>query len=294
MFTNSKKQKRVTSFFVSKTPNKRSRRDDSKSVKEHSSFGVCPLCNRSFSLHTLESHAALCTGESAKSSIVTPQKPILKPSSEPIPGLYLYDDFISEEEETAILQFLDTESIQWKTSRFNGHQFGKRWGVHCNLRDRRVNAAENPLPDFIQQILVPKLKDLPTVKGCVPNEANAIDYRRMQGHWLKSHVDDRKLSKEPICNLSLAGDCYMTFKNVAMHRNLALKEQKVLLNRRCLQVLTGSARYDFTHAIANVDLLSDRRVSVTMRESPLTVLAPSQMKLNAAVADNRQKSAGHK
>lgn len=282
MFTNSKKQKRVTSFFVSKTPNKRPRKDDSKSVQEHSRFGICPLCNRSFARHTLASHAALCTGESAESSIVTPQKAILKPSSEPIPGLYLYDDFISEEEETAILKYLDTESIQWKTSRFNGHQFGKRWGVHCNLRDRRVNAAENPLPDFIQQILVPKLKDLPTVKGYLPNEANAIDYRRKQGHWLKSHVDDRKLSKEPICNLSLAGDCYMTFKNEAMHRNLALKEQKVLLKRRCLQVLTGSARYDFSHAIANVDLLSDRRVSVTMRESPLTVLAPSQMKLNTA------------
>ena len=141
----------------------------------------------------------------------------------------------------------------------------------------------------MQQILVPKLKDLPPVKGWLPNEANAIDYRRKQGHWLKSHVDDRKLSKEPICNLSLAGDCYMTFKNEAMHRNLAAKEQKVLLKRRCLQVLTGSARYDFSHAIANADLLSDRRVSITMRESPLTVLAPSQTKLNQ-VSAKRHKS----
>jgi alkylated DNA repair dioxygenase AlkB len=105
---------------------------------------------------------------------------------------------------------------------------------------------------------------------CIPNEANAIDYRRKQGHWLQAHVDDRRLSKEPIANLSLVGDCYMTYCNQAMHRNTAVKEKRVLLKRGTLQVLTGKARYDFSHAIANTDLLSDRRVSVTMRESPLT------------------------
>ena len=33
-----------------------------------------------------------------------------------------------------------------------------------------------------------KLPQLPPIKGCVSNEANAIDYRRKQGHWLKAHV----------------------------------------------------------------------------------------------------------
>eukprot|EP00980_Cylindrotheca_fusiformis_P025235 scaffold13311_cov161-Cylindrotheca_fusiformis.AAC.1 len=195
-------------------------------------------------------------------------------SSEPLPGLMLFDDFISPEEEIAILRHLDTEPLPFQPARFNGKHLGKRWGVHCNLRDRRVDVPENQLPDFIQNLLLPKLRLLPSMKGCVPNEANAIDYRRGQGHWLKSHVDDRKLSKEPIANLSLAGDCYMTFQNRAAHRNLAEKEKKVLLKRRCLQVLTGNARYDFSHGIANQDLLSDRRVSVTMRESPLTSLEP--------------------
>jgi hypothetical protein len=31
--------------------------------------------------------------------------------------------------------------------------------------------------------------------------------------------------------------------------------------------LTGRARYEFSHGIENNDLLSDRRVSVTMRET---------------------------
>ncbi|OEU20120.1 hypothetical protein FRACYDRAFT_163370, partial [Fragilariopsis cylindrus CCMP1102] len=148
----------------------------------------------------------------------------------------------------------------------------KRWGVHCNLRDRRVDAPENPLPDIIQQIVLPKLKRLLFQKGktkntTIPNEANSIDYRRKQGHWLQDHVDDRKLSKEVIFNLSLIGDCYMTFKNIAKHRNIAVPKQRVLLKRRCLQIITGKSRYDFTHGITNSDLLSDRRISITMRES---------------------------
>ena len=198
-------------------------------------------------------------------------------TSEPIPGLYLYENFITEEEELQILAELDgkaaefaNEYLPWKPANFNGPHSVKRWGVHCNLRDRKVGEAEHPLPNFVQQCIAPRLLRLGPMKGCTPNEANAIDYHKQQGHYLKSHVDDRQLSKEPIANLSLAGDCYMTFRNVAPHRN-AVVPKKVLLKRRCLQILTGKARYDFSHGIESADLLSDRRVSVTMRESPLTI-----------------------
>jgi alkylated DNA repair dioxygenase AlkB len=218
----------------------------------------------------------------------------LKATSEPIQGLYLYEDFVTEEEEQRILATLDDSSRQdflpWKSSNFNGNHLGKRWGVHCNLRTRQVTDAENPLPWFVMDILVPKIKELhlPAMErvSWVPNEANAIDYHRRQGHYLKNHVDDRKLSKEPIANLSLAGDCYMTFRNEKIvrakmvdapanyNRNKGnseqLEEKRVLLKRRCLQVLTGKVRYDFSHGIRHADLLSDRRVSLTMRESPLT------------------------
>ena len=199
-------------------------------------------------------------------------KTVLNHMEEPIPGLFVYPNFLTEEEESIILQELDVhDSVSWKPSYFNGKSIGKRWGVHCNLRDRRVDAAQCPLPDCIHNILLPKLQNLLPMQGCFPNEANAIDYRRKQGHWLKSHVDDRSLSKEPIANLSLAGDCYMTFTNQAPHRNLAVQSKRVLLKNRCLQILTGKSRYDFSHGIANEDLLSDRRVSITMRESPLTL-----------------------
>ena len=108
----------------------------------------------------------------------------------------------------------------------------------------------------------------------IPNEANAISYNKHNGDWLKPHVDDRQLSLEPIANLSLAGNCIMTFCNTKGQRRQQQQQnqqnQKVMLPRRCLQILTGKSRYDYSHGISNNDLLSNRRVSITMRHSPLT------------------------
>jgi hypothetical protein len=59
----------------------------------------------------------------------------------------------------------------------------------------------------------------------------------------------------------------MTFKN---EKQASSEMKKVLLKRSTLQVLTGKSRYDYSHGISNSDLLSERRISVTMRESPLT------------------------
>lgn len=213
------------------------------------------------------------TNQTPQQRLHTIESPIA-PSSEPITGLHLYREFITEEEERQILSELDGSAqpvsfLPWQVSRFNGRHRNKRWGVHCNLRDRRVGPAENAMPPFFCNILLPKLKRIAAMKSCTPNEANAIDYHRSKGDYLEDHVDDRQLSKEPIANLSLGGDCYMTFIN--QKKKLGSNEPlRVLLPRRTLQILTGNARYDYSHGIRNQDLLDDRRVSVTMRESPLS------------------------
>mmetsp|Transcript_25939 Transcript_25939/g.38421 ORF Transcript_25939/g.38421 Transcript_25939/m.38421 type:complete len:334 (+) Transcript_25939:165-1166(+) len=194
--------------------------------------------------------------------------------SRPLPGLVILEDFISPQEEGELIALLDGKSkmdkfLPWTQSRFNGKHFGKRWGVHCSLKDRKVYPEENPLPQTIANI-IHRISALRMMNGCNPNEANAIDYRRVKGDYLKSHVDDRQLSKEHIANLSLAGDCYMTFRLQKQKSSDLPQEHKVFLKQRTLQLLTGSARYDYSHGIQNEDLLSDRRVSITMRESPLT------------------------
>lgn len=282
----------VSSPSLQSTNNRRDKRchgnnSNKKKIAKRfrSSFGECPLCHLSLPWHKLEIHAAGCSGSlTFKEKVqIQFQHNSSSKKNQPIPGLYLYEDFITKEEEEAIILEIDGKTnkdtfLPWKDSKFNGHHFGKRWGVHCNLRDRMVSEAEHPLPQFMKELLLPKLRCIPSMAGCIPNEANAIDYRRNEGHYLKAHVDDRQLSKEPIANLSLVGDCFMTFRNQTPQRNTAASVIRVWLPRRCLQVVTGKARYDFSHAIENSDLLSPRRVSVTMRESPLTVRILERLK----------------
>ena len=44
-----------------------------------------------------------------------------------------------------------------------------------------------------------------------PNGANAIDYRKSNGHFLKPHCDDRQLSGKILVNLCLCADAIMTY-----------------------------------------------------------------------------------
>lgn len=118
----------------------------------------------------------------------------------------------------------------------------KRWGVHCDLRAKMVSAPTHPLPSYLTDLMEPKLSSLnvPLLRSSrwKMNEANAISYTKGL-HHLESHVDDRSLSKEAIVNLSLLGDCHMTFTRVSPPKGLARGEigetKKVLLKRRTLQ-----------------------------------------------------------
>ena len=69
-------------------------------------------------------------------------------------------------------------------------------------------------------------------------------------------------------NLSLLGDCVMTYApDARSRRNACVAATDAFLPRRSLQIQSGSTRDDFSHAIRNENLLTDRRVSVTFRES---------------------------
>jgi len=318
MKRNARQQDKLAAFFSPKQKKRNRVVDDS----QNSRFQACPLCDKSLPLHLIEHHASSCEGKHGVkademkslpiSLLVGKNKPqqehlcheeakqqwknIIKSSltaaaagndkddysSEPLPGLYIFEEFISEEEEEEIIQMLDgklqhpldnqkDKYLSWNPSRFNGKNQGKRWGVHCSLRDRKVYPEDDPLPTCISKI-IDRISEMNVMKvtGCIPNEANAIDYRRAAGDYLKSHVDDRQLSKEPIANISLAGDCYMTFRLEKQKYPVLAEDKRVLLKRRTLQILTGSARYDYSHGIRNEDLFSDRRISVTMRDSPLS------------------------
>jgi alkylated DNA repair dioxygenase AlkB len=203
----------------------------------------------------------------------------------------VFDEFLSEQEEREVLRELDDDidvgsgangippssaaSSSWKSERHTGVHREKRYGVDHDLWSRSIRAPVRPLPPFVDRLLVPRFGRVRELRArrFRPDEGNAIEYRR--GCWLEPHVDDRAKHREAIANLSLAGDCVMTFAPLAAPAPPPPPgggggrggEVRVLLRRRALAVLTGSARYRYAHGIRKEDLLSDRRVSFTLRET---------------------------
>ena len=189
----------------------------------------------------------------------------IEPSLEPVPGLLVFHDFLSEEHLRCILQELDNvPTPSWKGESHSGNHREKRWGVYHELWSRQIQQVRNDIPTVFRRVLLPRLKLIEACHSLEINDVNAIDYRKSLGDSLTDHVDDRQKHLEPIVNLSVTGSCQMTFHST---RNPSLPPTKVLLRPGTLQVLTGKARYDYTHGIRNADFLSDRRVSLTLRQT---------------------------
>lgn len=195
-------------------------------------------------------------------------------------GQCLVLDFVSVEEEASLLAWLDSEAEpRWVLRDFNGPAYGKRWGVTTDLNRRTVGPPLHPMPPQLLALARRMREALRGAAGCTspianfePNEANALDYRRDEGHHLKAHCDDRQLSGDTIVNLTLAGDAVMTYTlDRAVPSGAPVR---VHLPRRSLQVQGGNVRYSYRHAIDNADLLSERRVSITFRRAALTASAP--------------------
>jgi alkylated DNA repair dioxygenase AlkB len=205
-----------------------------------------------------------------------------------IPGLWFVYDFISEEEERLIIDELDLDRTPWKHSSFNGHCLSKTFGVKTQFGpshiEERIVRANDPLkgeydiPEYLSPYperlsrLIRCHEDatLPaTLRAFKPNECNANSYVKADGHYLTPHFDDRHLSGPILMNLSLGGHCRMTYTHApggtfsgASHDVIAVD-----LPPRCLQVISGDARYKYMHSIKAEDIVSDRRVSITWRQA---------------------------
>ena len=229
-------------------PKKKARLDNSLITQADptSRFTACPLCGRSFPKTSIMAHASSCTGNPAPPALDSKPRCDPKPAvpsasswedilksptstaSQPVPGLFIIPDFLTEDkEESLISSLLADDSPPFTFGSFNGPSLNKRWGVHCDLRSRRVGAPTHPLPPYLLLLMSKKLDKLnvPILKrtNWTMNEANAISYTKGL-HHLDDHVDDRQLSREPIVNLSLCGDCHMTFIRVKAGKGLSKGE----------------------------------------------------------------------
>jgi len=93
------------------------------------------------------------------------------------------------------------------------------------------------------------------------NECNVNRYEKAHKHYLKSHIDDRNLSGPYLLNLSLQGAAKMRFNEEGRHERFS----DILLPRRCLQIVTGLARWKWEHSIPLENFIDPVRTSITFR-----------------------------
>ncbi|KFR01279.1 Alpha-ketoglutarate-dependent dioxygenase alkB 4, partial [Nipponia nippon] len=207
----------------------------------------------------------------------------------PFPGVFLAEEFISEDEESEIVELMDQDD--WKPS-----QSGRKkqdYGPKVNFKKQRLKAGSfTGLPSFSKKI-VAQMKACSVLGGFLPVEQCNLDYMPERGSAIDPHFDDWWLWGERLVSLNLLSktvlsmscdsedsiQLFPTFSKeneelseegidcILSPRLVPSKEVTVAIHlpRRSLVVLYGDARYTWKHAIYRKHI-EHRRICVTFRE----------------------------
>ncbi|KAM8741997.1 alpha-ketoglutarate-dependent dioxygenase alkB homolog 4 [Acanthopagrus schlegelii] len=201
-------------------------------------------------------------------------------ASFPFPGVFLWENFISEEEEEELIRTMDEDV--WTES-----QSGRRkqdFGPKVNFKKKKVRfGGFSGLPPLSQK-LVHRIQQEPILSGFQPVEQCNLDYHPQRGSAIDPHLDDSWLWGERLVTINMLSDTMLTMSLEQGLPELGLAEEvhvAVRLPRRSLVVLYGEARHRWKHAIHREDVQA-RRVCSTYRELAAEFLpGGQQMELGA-------------
>ncbi|KAL7834537.1 hypothetical protein SRHO_G00287840 [Serrasalmus rhombeus] len=181
----------------------------------------------------------------------------------PFPGVFLWENFVSEDEERELVAKMDQE--MWRES-----QSGRRkqdFGPKVNFKKRRIRLGGFSGLPAVSQKLVDRMTKEPLLAGFRPVEQCNLDYDPKRGSAIDPHLDDSWLWGEHLVTINLLSDTVVTMSLDEGWGEMDQGEVRVAVNlpRRCLIVLYGEARHHWKHAIHRKDIQS-RRVCSTFRE----------------------------
>ncbi|KAF9180357.1 hypothetical protein BGZ51_006244 [Haplosporangium sp. Z 767] len=207
--------------------------------------------------------------------VTTAIEPTTSSTLRNIPGLDIISDFVTEEEESLLIQQLDARN--WAGRGVEPNPEMKRrhqhYGGVFSYRLRRVVGDMEQLPGMFNFLTRRLLEQ--NIYASSPNSIIVNEYEAGQG--IMPHVDAPKLFGPTITALSLLSDCIMTFQHVKDPSIVV----PVLLTRRSLVVMNGSCRYDYKHSISKDlveyldgrEVVRSRRVSITYRDMQRTPMS---------------------
>lgn len=178
-----------------------------------------------------------------------------------IDGLSYVHSFISEDEESSLVQIIDQQPWLTDLKRRTQH-----YGYKYDYTKKNIDPSLylGPLPNWLDQYLDRLIEK--KVFSEKPDQVIINEYKVGQG--ISKHCDCISCFKDTIASLSLMSTCVMEFERIGDG-----KIGSMLLGPRDLLVLTGSARYDWMHSIpgragdkwGEKTFPRNRRVSLTFR-----------------------------
>ncbi|CAH0713381.1 unnamed protein product, partial [Brenthis ino] len=169
-------------------------------------------------------------------------------------------DFVSEEEEAALLAEVEP---QLKRMRYEFDHWDNAIEGYRETERSKWNEQNTAVLSRIKKVAFAKNSEL------LPH-VHILDLAAA-GH-IKPHVDAVRFCGDTIAGLCLASSAVMRLTHAA-RAHLALD---ALLQRRCLYIMSGVARYEFSHAVLGGEhsawrgrgVARRRRVAVICRERP--------------------------
>ncbi len=194
-----------------------------------------------------------------------------------IPGLKLVRDFLTEAEEKEILAKIETNDWSNELQRRVQH-----YGWRYDYKSRQVDPSMHigPLPDWANRV-GQRLVDEGYLR-ILPDQVIVNEYRGNQG--IAPHIDSESSFADGVAMISLLETWEMVFKKRRSPEKGIHK-----LEQRSATILTGEARYGWTHAIPKRKsepgavkpgnkkpsrIPRDRRISLTFRKVVATIVDP--------------------
>ncbi|GAA5973725.1 hypothetical protein JCM11641_005101 [Rhodosporidiobolus odoratus] len=189
-------------------------------------------------------------GRSTAPAQPSPQGTVASCTPPPIPGLYLFRDALPLE-----MQHTLTEQLAEKV-----------WVGHSD----QVMLFDGPSGTSLPSYLDPLLQALPAILAPLPSSLRALVFHSTQprqailnlyfpGQGISPHVDLPRRYEDGIVGISLLSSTVMDFAPVSPRADEPVKTYSVRLRPGDVYVLSGEARWNWTHGIAyrEEDLVED-------------------------------------
>ncbi|RHY17121.1 hypothetical protein DYB25_001588 [Aphanomyces astaci] len=178
-----------------------------------------------------------------------------------VPGLLVYNDFITPEQETLLLAELD--KAEWKND-VRARQV-QHFGYVFNYKTQKCDASTplEDMPPFCRSLI----DTMPPTFDGIPDQITANEY--LPGQGISAHIDTHSAFTGSIGTLSLGHASVMEFRHPEDGRC-----ETFLLEPRALYIMTGASRYQWTHCVHprlfdvvdGAKVPRRRRVSITFRK----------------------------